>query len=118
MKEIFFKGFGGWSVKLAPVVGSFIVKEGEPVGEIMGEELLPCDDWDKAEFRWPNPIPEWREKHAIAVNVEITGRTFQRIPWHVGDDWIRVKLTWLKDGGEPDTSSGGWLWVTKKEEVE
>ena len=115
MKEIFFESsFGGWSVKLAPVVGSFIVKDGK---EPIGEELLPCDDWDKAEFRWPNPIPEWRENHATAVNVEITGRTLQRIPWHEGSDWIRVKLTWLTDDGEPNKTSGGWLWVTGKEEI-
>jgi hypothetical protein len=66
--------------------------------------LLPSD-WDMAAFRYPNPIPEWETKHAIALNVQITGRTFQ---YRQGRYWIKVRLIWVGDC-EPDTESEGWL---------
>ena len=65
------------------------------------EKLFPCTDWDKAEWRYPNPVPEWRESHAIACNVTITGRTIVHAK---GGLWKRGKLTWVGDG-EPDTFS-------------
>jgi|SRR5215469_6353966 len=72
------------------------------------EFLLPCDDWDKAAFRWPNPIHEWRESHAIACNLKITGRTFQER--NGKNFYVRVRFEWVGDG-EPSTYSGGWLVV-------
>ena len=98
----------GSLVTLQTVVGAYIRKDDGGDGR-----LLPCDDWDKAEFRWPNPIPEWREKHATAVNVEITGTTVRR-KWYGG--WVRVKMTWVKED-EPDTSSGGWMLWEKETQV-
>jgi hypothetical protein len=89
------------------VVGSYIRRDGVQ----FGANLLPCDDWDRASFRWPNPIPEWRESHAIACNVEITGRTIQR---YNGALWVRVKITWVGDR-EPDTTTGGYMLLTEKE---
>ena len=93
--------------KTEAVVGSYIRRDGVQ----FGAHLLPCDDWDKAEFRWPNPIPEWQQSHAIAVNVEVTGRT---IRYYSGEAWVRVKLTWVGDG-EPDTTTGGFMLLTEKE---
>ncbi len=58
------------------------------------EVLLPSD-WDKAATRFPNPFPDWRVKHAIACNVEITGTKPIR---KNGDCWLRGKLTWVGDG--------------------
>ena len=80
-------------------VGSYIKKDGKD----FGERLLPCDDWDKADFRWPNPIPEWRTKHAIACNVEVTGRVYR---WIDGKAWMRVKFTWVGDGTQNIVTRG------------
>lgn len=68
------------------------------------ERLLPCD-WDQAEFRWPNPIEQWREIHAIAIKVVITGRSFVR---HGGEYWAKVQIEWVGDG-ESSTFTSGWL---------
>lgn len=86
-----------------PQVGSFVRLD----GRTFGENLLPCDDWDKAEFRWPNPIREWRESRAIAINVEVTGRVIQ---WKDGGGWLRVKVTFVGDG-EPDQIVRGYMRV-------
>lgn len=69
------------------------------------EELMPCD-WDQASFRYPNPIQEWREKHAIACNVQITGRTFQ--VKHGVISAVKVRIEWVGDD-EPNTYTEGWL---------
>ena len=63
------------------------------------EPLIPCD-WDKAQHRHPNPVPEWRWKHAIACNLIITGRSAKLKD---GNYWITGKVIWVGDG-EPDTS--------------
>jgi len=44
---------------------------------------------------------------SLAVRVDITGRTLQT---HQGGRAVRVRITFLGDG-EPDTHSGGWLFV-------
>lgn len=71
------------------------------------EALLPSD-WDRAAFRYPNPIMGWEEKHAIACNIEISGRTFQRRSG--GTYWVKVRITWVGDG-ELNTYGDGWLKV-------
>ena len=64
-------------------------------------QLLPCDDWDKAQFRWPALGLE------IACNVAITGRTFQR--W--GDNhWVKVQMIWVGDG-QPDQYTEAWALI-------
>jgi hypothetical protein len=73
----------------------------------IGRKLLPCTDWDKAMFRWPNPIPEWEVSHAIAVDFQITGRTFVR---RHGSYYVKLKTIWVGDG-EPNTYGDGWLLV-------
>lgn len=39
----------------------------------LAEALAPCVDWAPADYRWPNPINEWRHDRAIACRVEVTG---------------------------------------------
>ena len=111
MKKLIKIGYGQKPIMLQAVVGSYIRRDdtgGEGMYDLGGDGLLcPCDNWDKAEFRWPNP------NHGGALNVEITGRTIQMIE---ESPWVRVKLTWVKEDG-PDTSSGGWMRWTSKEEV-
>lgn len=99
----------GW--EMTPRVGSYI-RLGDTIGEArMGDALLPgdepCGSWAGCEFRWPSPVFGWREKHAIACNVTITGRALTR--WG-GDLWVRVKVEWVGDG-EPSTETRGWLLV-------
>ena len=70
------------------------------------ELLLDGSDWDRCDFRFPNPILAWAEKHAIAIKVEVTGRTIQRVQ---GEDAIRVRIEWIQDD-EPSTfTSGYWF---------
>jgi hypothetical protein len=71
------------------------------------EKLLPSD-WDRAQFRFPNPIPGWEVSRAIACNVDITGRTFQERGR--GNWFVKVRLIWVGDG-DPDTVTEGWLAV-------
>jgi len=79
---------------------------GSPVENAAGRtELLLASDWDAAMFRFPNPVPDWATRHAIAVNVEITGRTFRR---RRGAQYVKLRLEWVGDG-EPSTYSDGWL---------
>ena len=68
------------------------------------EKLLPSD-WDRAAFRFPNPIPGWEAKHAIACNVAITGRTFQR---RKGAYYVKARIEWVGDG-EPSTYGDAWI---------
>ena len=84
------------------------IRVGDRIENAVGriEVLLPSD-WDRAEFRFPNPIHEWREAHAIALNIEITGRTFQ---WRNGRHMVKLRLEWVGDD-EPSTYSEGWLLV-------
>jgi hypothetical protein len=81
---------------------------GTPVENEAGrcEKLLPCNDWDRAEFRFPQPIAEFPP---IALNVEITGRTFQSRPG--GGYQVRVRMVWRGDG-EPDQECKGWAIVS------
>jgi len=71
------------------------------------EKLLVCDDWDRAAFRYPNPIREWAEVHAIACNVTITGRTIQ---YRNGSYYVRVAMEWPNED-EVSGRSSGWLLV-------
>jgi hypothetical protein len=99
----------------AAKVGSYVVKED---GRRIGEQLMQGDpepwgqSWPGCDFRYPNPIPEWRTKHAIACNVHVTGRTTRH-----GSDigqydgwWVRVQIEWVGDC-EPSTFSYGWMKV-------
>ena len=73
------------------------------------EQLLDCDDWDRADFRFPNPVQGWEVSHAIACNVHITGRTI-KFNASTGDFHVRVQIEWVRDD-EPSTFSGGWMFV-------
>ena len=90
----------------APKVGSWVELDTGNDTHV-AENLLTCDDWDKAEFRFPvtsRRIP-------YAVNVIVTGR---KLRWRSGtfpcSNWVRVKVTFVGDG-EPDADRGGWMLV-------
>jgi len=42
--------------------------------------------------------------------VEVTGRSLQR---RGGEEWVRVRLTWVHDGDEENTTSGGFMRVDR-----
>lgn len=63
------------------------------------EWLKPCE-WDGASFRYPG-------LRDVAVNVSITGRTFQ---YRQGFYYVRVRIEFVGDG-EPSSFCGGWLEV-------
>lgn len=66
-------------------------------------EKLVASEWDAAKFRIPlssnGPIK------SLAVNVTVTGRTYQR---REGNYWVRVQIEFVGDG-EPSTYSSGWM---------
>ena len=73
------------------------------------EKLLPCVDepcagWPGAGFRYPNPIREWAESHAIACNVTVSGRKIHT-PFD-GVNWVTVRIEWVGDC-EPSTFTSG-----------
>lgn len=84
------------------VIERLLVGDPEPIGR----------GWPGCDFRWPNPVPAWREKHAIACNVHVSGR---KARW--GADlglghgwWVRVKIEWVGDC-EASTFCGGYLRI-------
>jgi hypothetical protein len=75
----------------------------KPDGWTFGSRL--ADGGSFSPFRLPTnsggPIK------SLAVNVETTGRTLQRVQ---GERMVRVRITFIGDG-EPDTVSGGWMAI-------
>ena len=63
--------------------------------------LLPCDDWNAADWRFPTQI------HDLACNVEITGRVAQK---RGGAYWKRAEITFVGDG-EPNKVVRGFVRV-------
>jgi hypothetical protein len=82
-------------------VGSYIKPEGWRLGN-----LLTPSDWDGAEFRIESPNYPGVTR---AVNVTVTGRTFQGLP-HSDARWVKVRIEFVGDG-EPSTSAKGWWMV-------
>lgn len=79
-------------------------------------QTIVASDWDAAPFRittnartWAGgPYMETASGYIeLACRVEVTGRTVQI---HRGARVVRVKVTYVGDG-EPDTSTGGWMFV-------
>ena len=94
--------------EVCPKVGSHVKLD----GKTFGENLLPGDDYiddgfPGCQFRYPNPVSGWGKSHAIACNVEITGRKFR---YWMGGRWVRIKIEWVGDC-EPSTFTGGWMAV-------
>ena len=101
---------GQWNEKwVEPKVGSVVKTDGTsrlPVKLLAGDDFVDAG-FPGCDFRFPNPVREWETKHAIAVNVTVTGRTTQRKD---GADWVRVCFEWVGDC-EPSTYSRGWMLV-------
>lgn len=92
---------------VTPKVGSYLVPDNH---RGCGELLLKGEDYVDSgfkgcEFRFPNPI--FGASRAIAINLEITGRTIQ---YRDGGRYVRVKIEWVGDC-EASTFSRGWLRV-------
>jgi len=76
-----------------------------PENWAFGSRLIPSD-WNNAEFRLPRPNAFPGDPiQSLAVNVVITGRSFQR---REGDYWCRVRIEFVGDG-EPSVFVGGWM---------
>lgn len=66
-------------------------------------EALVASDWDGAPFRLPGP------HGALAVRVEVTGRTVRHtVAGLAGVGVVRARITFVGDG-EPDEVTGGWI---------
>jgi hypothetical protein len=96
---------------VTPKVGSYLIPDGpRHHAYAIGELLLPGEDYVDSgfagcQFRYPNPV--FGASRAIAINLEITGRTIQ---YRDGGRYVRVKIEWVGDC-EPSTFTRGWLRV-------
>ena len=77
-----------------------------------GERLLLGDGYVDSgfagcQYRYPDPV--FGAKHAIACNIEITGRTQQ---WKWGGCWVKIRIEWVGDCA-PSTYSSGWACITR-----
>lgn len=98
-------------LEVTPRIGSYV----QPDAWKHGEKLV-ASDWDQAQFRIPTGIraggaftmtPSGYVE--IAINVEVTGRTWQRAPY-TGTLRVRCRIEFVGDG-EPSSFSGGWLYA-------
>jgi hypothetical protein len=72
--------------------------------EWAGPSRLEVSDWEKSEFY----LPSYRyEGVVIAVNIKVTGRTFQRRPFS-DRYWVRVQIEFLRDEGPSEFASAWW----------
>ena len=88
------------TLDIKPTIGSYVVPDG---WNGWGDCLIPCDDWDKAEFRFPARTAGYD----LAVNVEVTGKKERYV---LGMWAVRVRITYVGDG-EPDQHDGGFMKV-------
>jgi hypothetical protein len=83
-------------------VGDYVRGDEWPQGK--SEALLPCPDWDRAEFRYSTLRgTDW----TLACNIEVTGSTMRKVPGN-GAYGLRCRIT-IPGDGEPDTSFSGWI---------
>ncbi len=92
----------GSKMRVSAQVGSYITLDCRK----MGERLLPCEDWDKADFRFPGVIC------SPAVNVFVSGRVVRTIQ---GQNQIRVNVEFVGDGEASDYASGWMMWDTAEQ---
>jgi hypothetical protein len=94
------------NVDPSPKVGSFICFDDHNSSgpNSAGEYLQSCNDWDRAQFRFP--VTSLRIPYA--VNVAVTGRTVQVDNYH--NRWVRIAVTFVGDD-EPDVTRRGWMLV-------
>jgi hypothetical protein len=91
-------------VVVAPEAGRAILVDGWE-GHC-SQHLEDCENPEFAAFR----LPSGRYTDvAYACEIEVTGRVAQKRPYD-GRMWVRVRITWVKDG-EENTSSAGWMAV-------
>jgi len=83
-----------------PAVGSWICYDG---GNALGTALTEGDSFVDSGFAGC----DFRTKHGTAINVEVTGRTFQ---YRNGSRMVRVRIEFVGDC-EPSTFTGGWMAV-------
>tara|TARA_R110000824_G_scaffold92704_2_gene224697 strand:+ start:464 stop:763 length:300 start_codon:yes stop_codon:yes gene_type:complete len=82
-----------------PAVGMCIYLDGS--ASTFGSLLCEADDYSDASF----PGCQFRTPRGTAINVEVTGRTFQR---HAGNNVVRAKIEFVGDG-QPSEFCSGWI---------
>jgi hypothetical protein len=70
---------------------------------------LMASDWDMADFRWPLQA----DGESRAVNIEITGRTFQRNR-RANTSTVKVRIEYVGDG-EPSVYVDGLMYVSSQQ---
>jgi len=90
---------------VVPQVGSWV----KPDGWNYGAYTIPCE-WDGAEFRIPGNYGDY------SLDVEVTGRCTRQAPGLSSGNYVRVKITWVRED-EPNVPDRGWMEVTQKEMV-
>jgi hypothetical protein len=96
-----------------PQEGDYILPDPweEQHGPGAGGLISDCTNWKEAEFRLDTgrEHPQYNDGRnlKVAVNVEVTGRTWRRKGSEYG--YCRVKVTFVRDGKE-NTSVRGWMY--------
>lgn len=93
------------NINVAATAGSWIRLDGSSEDKA----IRWCDDWDRADFRWPDPV--FGEARGIACNVHVTGRTRQMFQ---GVATVRVQIEWVRDD-EPSTFTKGRMYFESAE---
>lgn len=90
---------GGLAV---PEVGDVVTLDGRSVSDALmeGDDFFDSG-YPGCDFRLPAPAPV----HSVAVNVRITGRSWQ---WKDGASRVRCQVEFVGDC-EPSTFRGAWL---------
>ena len=83
-----------------PAVGSCIWLDG---GSLCGIALREGDDFVDSGFAGC----EFRTDRGTAINIKVTGRTFQRYAGAFGEV-VRIRIEFVGDC-EPSTFTGGWI---------
>jgi len=99
------------SAKIIPQEGDLLKPDGWPIYD--GAELTKEDN-SYTDNEWSGG--EWRIKagslgETAVVNLKVMGK-----PHYTGEMGVtksRVKIEWVRDGGEPSDYSGGWLYQSQ-----
>ncbi len=85
----------------------------KPGAYIMMDNWRPMDSLIGGDSFSALRLPSNRPGASYAVDIKITGRTYQSFEQCM---WVRIQITFLGDGG-PDTYARGWLLLDDRSKV-
>jgi hypothetical protein len=90
--------------EISAKVDDVVLLDSRNISEKLGEwDIEPCEGFPGADFSWPSAVVG-----SLAVNVHVTGRTFQYVSGGVRA--VRCRVEFVGDC-EPSSFASGWLFV-------